>query len=141
MKKVGVLASILGAALIAIGALGASVPFSMPWAGVSRAAMAFAFATSVAFVVVGLRLLRGGLDAAQGRLAGAERLAGSTRSVALLAIAAGAAGLALGARPSAARAGATVAGMVAAVALALFAGRALRRWLAHQPRREDGARE
>jgi hypothetical protein len=90
MKTVGVLAATFGAACMAAGALGASVPFSFPWQNVGAGFMAFAFAVSVASFVVGMATLRAGIEVAQGREGGASRLGRAARSVAVLLLACGA---------------------------------------------------
>jgi hypothetical protein len=89
MKRVGVLSVALGAIGMMAGALGASVPFSMPWQDVGVGFMAFAFAVSVSTILVGMNVLRAGLDVAQDREGGVARLAGTFRSLAALFLAIG----------------------------------------------------
>jgi hypothetical protein len=89
MKNVGVLAAGLGALGMMAGVLGASVPFSIPWADIGAGFMAFAFVVSVSTIVVSMNVLRAGLDVARDREGGVAHLARTLRSLALLSLAIG----------------------------------------------------
>jgi hypothetical protein len=87
MKRVGVVAVVLGAIGMMAGVLGASVPFSMPWDGISPGFMAAVFAISVATFIVAMNLLRAGLEVTQDRDGGEGHLATAWRSAAVLGVA------------------------------------------------------
>jgi hypothetical protein len=131
MKTVGVLAAIFGAACMAVGVLGASVPFSFPWENVGAGFMALAFAVSVASFVIGMAVLRSGIEVIQGRSGGVGRLARATRPVAGLVLAVGLVVafrvVQVGARPMGRWMGAVAVAAVAGAAAALGLGRALGR--------------
>ena len=127
MKRVGVLAVLLGALGMMAGVLGASVPFSMPWGNIGAAFMAFAFAVSVSTIIVGMNVLRAGLDVAQDRDGGVVRLARSFRSLALLSLAIGVVVAIRAGRGGAERAVAPIGVAAVAAAGAMAAARALAR--------------
>jgi hypothetical protein len=127
MKRVGVLAVALGAIGMAAGALGASVPFSMPWEGIGAGFMALAFAVSVSTIVVGMNVLRAGVDVAQDREGGVARLAATFRSLALLSLAIGVVVAIRAGRGGAGRAVTAIGVAAVAAAGATVAARALAR--------------
>jgi hypothetical protein len=126
MKRVGVLAAALGAVGMMAGALGASVPFSMPWENIGVGFMAFAFAVSVSTIVVSMNVLRAGLDVARDREGSVIRLAGTFRSLALLSLAIGVVVAIHAGRGGAERAVTPIGVAVVAAAGAMAAARATR---------------
>jgi len=126
MKRVGVLAVILGVLGMMAGALGASVPFSMPWEDIGAGFMALAFVVSVSTIVVSMNVLRAGLDVARDREGGAARLAGTFRSLALLSLAIGVVVAIRAGRGGAGRAVTPIGVAVVAAAGAMVAARATR---------------
>jgi hypothetical protein len=89
MKAAAALAIAIGGVCMMAGALGASLPFSVPWSDVAGGFMAFVFGVSVASFIVGMNVLRAGLDVRHDRDGGVLRLARGCRSIAGLAMATG----------------------------------------------------
>jgi hypothetical protein len=125
MRRLGVVAVAVGATLMLAGALGASVPFSMPWQDIGRGFMALLFAVAVATFAVGMNVMRAGLDVVNRREGSIRLLAGAFRSVALVSLAIGVVAACRGAGRGAAHVVTPIAAAVIASVGAMAAARAL----------------
>ena len=131
MRPVGIFATLLGAMWSVVGAIGVAVVSTGPWRAWESAVYGVA---SASFAVLGLLVLRGGIDAARNRPSGIRGLAAATRLIAVLAVAIGAVigaqVVAMGVHPVTTWLASVAVSTAAGVAMAHMTGVALRRRLA-----------